>query len=364
MPYPPDYGGVFDLFYKIKSLHTLGIRIHLHCFEFGRGRQPELEKYCSEIHYYPRGKYFWLHFLRIPFIVSSRKTKRLLHQLNENPAPVLLEGIHCTGYLATRQLISGNIWVRLHNVEYEYYRRLSMSSHSLLKKIYFKYEGLRLKRYERQLAKDARYLSVSTADSELYKEQFHPRDIRYLPVFLPFKKVNGQAGMGDYCLYHGNLSVPENEKAVELLLQQVFDNSLMPFVIAGKNPGKRLEKLVREHPSARLIANPAETELNELIQKAHIHVLPVFNATGIKIKLLNALYNGRFVITDDATIKETAISSLCIFANGAHQFREAIIAQSKIPFATADIELRRKVLTAEFDNEKNAIELIRLFETD
>jgi len=34
---------VFDLFYKIKTLHKLGIKIHLHCFEYGRGEQDELK---------------------------------------------------------------------------------------------------------------------------------------------------------------------------------------------------------------------------------------------------------------------------------------------------------------------------------
>ena len=39
MPYPPDYGGVFDLYYKLKYLHERGVIIHLHCYEYGRGKQ-------------------------------------------------------------------------------------------------------------------------------------------------------------------------------------------------------------------------------------------------------------------------------------------------------------------------------------
>ena len=47
VPYPANYGGVIDVFYKIKSLHEAGVQIHLHCFDYGRGNQPELEKYCN-----------------------------------------------------------------------------------------------------------------------------------------------------------------------------------------------------------------------------------------------------------------------------------------------------------------------------
>ena len=34
IPYPPNYGGVIDVYYKIRTLHKLGIKIHLHCFEY------------------------------------------------------------------------------------------------------------------------------------------------------------------------------------------------------------------------------------------------------------------------------------------------------------------------------------------
>ncbi len=51
--------------------------------------------------------------------------------------------------------------------------------------------------------------------------------------------------------------------------------------------------------------------MEELIKNAHIHLLPSFNATGIKIKLLNALFNGRFIITNDASVEGTGLESLC-----------------------------------------------------
>ena len=28
IPYPPDYGGVIDIYYKIKALNSAGIKIH------------------------------------------------------------------------------------------------------------------------------------------------------------------------------------------------------------------------------------------------------------------------------------------------------------------------------------------------
>ena len=52
VPYPPDYGGVFDLFYKLRYLKERGVKIILHCFEYGRGQQSALNEYCTKVFYY------------------------------------------------------------------------------------------------------------------------------------------------------------------------------------------------------------------------------------------------------------------------------------------------------------------------
>ncbi|MEP7128815.1 MAG: mannosyltransferase, partial [Chitinophagales bacterium] len=54
VPYPPDYGGVMDVFYKIKALHDSGIKIKLHCFEYGRKESDVLNQLCDEVFYYKR----------------------------------------------------------------------------------------------------------------------------------------------------------------------------------------------------------------------------------------------------------------------------------------------------------------------
>ncbi|MBK7589454.1 MAG: hypothetical protein IPI22_14555 [Bacteroidetes bacterium] len=50
IPYPPDYGGMIDVFYKLKALSSLGLEITLHCFEYG-SRTPNavLNQYCKKL---------------------------------------------------------------------------------------------------------------------------------------------------------------------------------------------------------------------------------------------------------------------------------------------------------------------------
>lgn len=77
IPYPADYGGVIDVFFKIKALYEAGVKIHLHCFEYHRPPAPELDQYCEKVSYYPRKISSRLLFHKLPYIVISRQSDEL-----------------------------------------------------------------------------------------------------------------------------------------------------------------------------------------------------------------------------------------------------------------------------------------------
>src|SRR3989442_10397132 len=142
-----------------------------------------------------------------------------------------------------------------------------------------------MKCYEKKIANKATILDVYEKDVHTYKDRFGAKNISYLPVFIPFQKVRSMEGIGTYCLYHGNLSVTENEKAAIFLVENVFNKMKVPFVIAGRNPSARLQRLAHFHCHTCLVANPGDSEMRDLIAKAQIHILPSFNETGVKLKL-------------------------------------------------------------------------------
>lgn len=347
------------MFYKIKALHRAGIKIHLHCFEYGRGRQPELDQYCEEVHYYQREKISFGVPLRLPYIVSSRINPGLLKNLLKNNYPILLEGIHCTYYLYHGDLSNRKVLVRLHNVEYEYYRQLAKSTNNFYKKIYFTLESRLLKKYENLVAEKTKFIAVTEKDKETYQKVFSAKDVEFLPVFLPFDEVRSQEGKGTFCLYHGNLSVVENEKVVFWLLENVFNEIDTQLVIAGKNPSLFLKNKINENKKVRLIENPLEDEMAELIRNAQLHILPSFNTTGIKIKMLNALFNGRFIIANQASIEGTGLESLCEIAETPADYKRLIPQLFEMDFTKNDINKRSEILTSMYDNDKNAAWLIK-----
>ena len=359
VPYPVDYGGIFDLFYKIKALHEAGVNIHLHCFEYGRERQKELDHYCTSVTYYKRKNIYDSFSLRLPFIVSSRANPSLLKDLLEDNYPVLLEGIHCTYFLFSGDLKNKKVFVRLHNTEFEYYEGLAKAAKNIFRKLYFHHESNLLKKYEREIADKALFIAVSKKDKDTYEEKLSAKAVKYLPVFLPFTVIRSEPGSGNFCIYHGNLSVPENEKAALWLIENVFDTLDLPFVIAGKNPSKRLKTIAHKNENVCLVENPSVKEMDELIIKAHVHLLPSFNKTGIKIKLLHALFNGRFVITNQAAVEGSDLASFCRIAGTAFEYKKIAGELFSSAFSESEITKRKEILEGIYDNHENAIRLMQ-----
>lgn len=361
VPYPPDYGGVVDVFYTIQALHQAGLKIHLHCFEYGRGKQPELETLCASVQYYPRLGGHKCVSPNLPYIVASRSNAELLQNLLKDDHPILVQGIHCTYLLTDHRFAKRKIIVRLCNTEYTYYQHLYKSTPvtSLFRKLYYRHESKMLKQYEKQIAGKVLFLALSEQDVVRYRQELQAPKIACLPPMLPYNEVTAKEGIGCFCLYHGNLSVMENEKAALWLLQKVFNDLKVPLVIAGKNPSAKLERVALQHPHTCLVADPSEQEMQDMIGKAQINILPSFNNTGIKLKLLNALYNGRHCVVNDATVQSTGLESACHIGTNANAFKSLVMQLYHQPFGEEEIRLRKKLLLGNFDNHRNAQRLIQ-----
>ncbi|MBL7726412.1 MAG: glycosyltransferase family 4 protein [Dinghuibacter sp.] len=354
IPWPPDYGGAMDVYATIKALHRQGVEIVLHCFAYG-GRKPVPpgQQFFTAIHYYKRKK--TLPF-RTPYIVASRKNEQLLNRLLEDDAPVLLEGIHCSWPVLDKRFSGRKMAVRSFNAEFEYYQVLAQNTRSAWKKWYYRTESRLLHNYERKVAQNTTIFAISEADAAIYRNQLGAADARVLPVAFE-GSAEMPTGKGNYCLYHGNLSVAENEEAVLWLLEAVFPGVPVPLVIAGKNPSVRLEQAIKKLPGAQLKANCSEQEMAELAAGAHIHVLPAINSTGVKLKILYALYHGRFCITNTAGANGLNQPNLLWVGDNAGEWKTQIQELFTQSFTAEMASERRKLLEHYFSPEKQAEQL-------
>lgn len=358
IPFPPDYGGMIDTYYRIKALHDLGVQIHLHCFEYGRKHAKELESLCETISYYKRESGLSHQFSLTPYIIKSRESSGLLENLTKDSYPVFFDGIHTTAFLSHPILSGRKKIVRLHNIEHEYYRNLEKNEHNLLKKTFFIVESAKLKRFERILNFAGLLLPISERDQEYFSGRYQNSVL--LPPFHPFTEIISKPGKGEYIIYHGDLSVNENAAICNSLIKDVFSKIPYKCIIAGKNPPDSLTLLASRFSNISVISNPDGRLMNELIQNAHINLVPAFSANGFKLKLIMALYEGRHCIVNPVLGENPSVRSLCHVAGSNEEMVKKIQMLMNEPFTEEMIESRRKLLSESFDVVKNARKLVEL----
>jgi hypothetical protein len=250
----------------------------------------------------------------------------------------------------------------MHNVEWQYYESLSQLTPATepFEKAYYFIESIRLQRTEPWVVLHAdEIITISTNDETYYREM--KANTHYIPAFHPNNTIESQLGRGEYVLFHGKLSVPDNERAAIWLMEEVFAEDLaIPFVIAGLEPSDRLREIAQRYEHVQLVENPGEKEMNSLISRAHINLLVSSQSAGVKLKLINALFRGRFCIVNEAMVSGSGLGKLCYVRNSAASIRQTIEALINAPFEQNRIDERRQVLETSYSNEENAKKLMQL----
>ncbi len=356
IPFPADYGGVIDVFFKLQALHRKGIKVHLHCFAYGRKKSAELEKLCESVHYYERNVSKARLFNKLPYIVISRSSPELLTRLLKDRHPVVFEGLHTSFFLPDERLHNRKLVLRSHNVEHHYYQGLARVERGIFKRYYFLNEAGKLESYESVLGYATSIAAISKNDFGYFNEKYGKAF--YLPAFHANAELCSEAGKGDFVLYHGNLGIGENDEAARFLVDRVFDDIDDPLVIAGTRPSRELRNAIARRPNIRLLADISTADIHELIRQAHINLLPTFQPTGIKLKLLSALYRGRFCMVNAPMVANTGLENLCIIADSPATMKVKVREFMKKKFTAEDIRKRKDLLMGDFSNEKNIEKLL------
>ncbi len=285
----------------------------------------------------------------MPFIVNTRIHDELAVHLLADDATILFEGLHTTALLSHPAISERKTMVRTHNIEHEYYQQLHELESHFFKKIYYKSEAVKLKKYEQVLTKAGMIAAISETDYAYFNKAYG--HTFYLPAFHRYDRVISLTGKGSYCLFHGNLSVAENHIAAMWLLENILPLIRLPLVIAGQHARPELRTAAGRSPLIKLIENPDPQTMFSLIQDAQVHLLPAFQNSGIKLKLLHALFCGRHVVTNEMMAGHGSLKDLCLIAESPLDFAEKVLASFKIEFRKEDISHRWEILKKTHSNE-------------
>lgn len=335
-----------DIFMKIKAFHDAGIKVHLHSFEFGRGTSSILEKYCYQVRYYRRNSANKLpNPSSTPYCVASRSNRELVRNLFADDFPILYEGLSTTFPVFWTNTQKNKIQhLNLVRDDEKYYKNLAALTPLGLNKLTFLYESWKCKKYMNKLRQTGN-LSISSVIS-----------------FYDHAAPSFTDNHGSFCLYFGKLSDKENEYAALWLLENIFNEVEIPFVIAGSNPSPQLDQAAHLRLHTCLVGDPNEKELEELIKKAQIILLPSFIDCAPISRVSKSLLLGKFVLTNPKALGNSNFKEFCNIANTPDQFKEKVIGLFSDKFSHPQHQSRIDVLSNTLTMEDKLSELIRVLD--
>ena len=100
--------------------------------------------------------------------------------------------------------------------------------------------------------------------------------------------------------------------------------------------------------------------MNDLIHNAQIHALITFQATGLKLKLLNSLFAGRHTVVNRLMIAGSGLESLCHIADTPDEMVCICRKLMHTDMAPELIEQRRDFLYPTYSNQYQGEHLLHL----
>lgn len=339
-----------DLIHMIKALKKIGQTIHLHCFYPERIQIALIKEDCQKIETYahqpPSGK--------ISNSIQKAEIKRLMNNLMEDDAPIVFHGYQSASMLGdVNEWGARTILIRLLRDEPTYLQNLAkVTPWGPLKLRYWIESALAIKKFKILLQKAKIVSSIELENTET--------KINLIPEFKEELQSFFKEGNGSFCLYYGDLSKRENEYSARWLLEHVFNNLEIPFVIAGNNPAESLEQAAHVRMHTCLVSNPSEQEMSELIKKAQIVLMPSFIDQQSQDNVLKFLLWGRHILVNNKATHESPFAKWFAVAETPESFAEKIELLFSSPFTEKEKNSRLEGLIQMGTEESKALQLISL----
>jgi len=352
-PLPADTGG------KIRTLNILKqlakrAKVHLVCFSFDeddKDRSPDIEKEGVEVTLVPFGgpgilrKIAGVLFRPQPFSAAkyySENMEVILRELNETNRfdAVHIDHIHMAHYIDCFAGVP--CVIDEHNVEYKILERCANVEKSFIKRLVFRNQAAKMKRFEAAMIKKAaRYLAVSEddkmllvesgaepekghvvpngVDTEYFKstgaqEQRHPeraqrvKDLNNLDSSTPSVLRRGvrmtagedQGGEEEAVVFTGSMDWLPNDDAALYFCKEILPliwqtDPSVKFYIVGKGASAALTECAKR--DQRIVLTGRVDDVRVFVERSKVFVVPLRIGGGTRLKILEALSMGKAVVS-------------------------------------------------------------------
>ena len=368
LPYPPYSGGVIKSFRLLKYLSkhaTVSLLCNLkgedHKYEEDFKQEVVLQEYHSARADRPRS---------IRGLISSHIQSKTLNEWRNHTKQM--------------ELLVGDLWKRndlilidhyemfqfiplecdipivlhTHNAEHIMWSRFADLDANAFKRAVFKLEASRIKKAEQNACKKSKLIfaapddlsallqGFTKAEKPLTAKTLHlgNEELLNLPK-LQFEKAQKAL------LFFGSLGWQANIDALDWFIQRVWPLVLLRepqavFYIVGKNPPVQLRKLAKKH--GRIVFTGFIEDLDTYFQKCRVFVNPIRFGSGVKVKMLDAMYRGMPAISSDLGTESLALTSgqHFLLANKPEEWVEAICLLLNDPTSWNKLSINSRALAS------------------
>lgn len=314
IPWPLNDGGNIAMYNLTRCLRSAGHHVELACLNTSKHRQdPAVLAHLAEVHAVDIdtsvtawGAFAAL-FSNLPYNVSrflSEEFSLLLGRLlaGDRFDLVQLEGSFLSLYIpAIRHATRAPIVLRSHNIEHQIWSRLAAAEAFIPKKLYLGHLARGIRRFELEhLHMVDAIVPIALQDEEDYRRQGFQGKMRTihggvdLAAFAPRQPIAADRKLG----FLGSLEWQPNLQGISWFVAEVWPllrerHSDLELHVAGKNPPDSM----RDWDVPGMHFHGMVAEAAAFMESCHFFILPLLSGGGMRIKLVEAMANGRCCIS-------------------------------------------------------------------
>jgi len=200
-----------------------------------------------------------------------------------------------------------------HNIESQMMFRRSLKDISPLKKLYFFWEALRLRNYEKKVCPQFNYnLTVSELDKERLLRISSKAKVEVVEngVDTEYFQAKGDNIEPYSLIFAGRLEWYPNRDAIMFFAKKIWpllkkEIPQVKITVIGDNPPGYILRLSRKDPS--FIVTGFVEDVRPYLEKAQVYICPIRDGGGTKLKILDALAMAKPVVAHPVAIEGIAV---------------------------------------------------------
>lgn len=355
-PYPPNTGGRVGIWKRIEymakdnDIYLYSICDDMHDLSYMK----DMEKYCKSIKMYDRQRNIMSVFasLFIPYPAISRWNKKLKIDLKDDykkikPEFVIVDFPQMIGVIPNQILSLGNVVLNQHNIEFQSLKSLS-SGLDAGKKLIYRFVAKQMEWYESRIYRQMDiklYTFVSSQDKKYFEQRYKKKNTFLVPVGA---EINMASQMIENChnmIFVANMAYSANEAGALWLINAIYPKVKervhdVKLYLVGKNPREKLYKAVENNKD--IIITGTVDSLSEYYDKCNVAVVPIMAGGGVNVKLLEALGEGKLVVTTSKGVEGTEFRDgyHVRISNNEEDFVEACVDLLLNPFSEKNRKMK------------------------